>query len=56
MTGNMITVALTVGNPGREDPHLNEGSLAAAAKMTGVRGVVTHRRWDASRRPGQEGP
>ena len=35
MTENMITVALIIGDPGREDPHLSEGSLAAAAKMTG---------------------
>ena len=29
MTENMITVALIVGDPGREDLQLNEGSLAA---------------------------
>jgi hypothetical protein len=53
MTENMITVALIVGDPGREDLQLNEGSLAAAAKMTGVHGAVTHRRWDAGRRRGR---
>jgi hypothetical protein len=37
----MITVALIVGDPGREDLQLNDGSLAAAAKMTGVHGAVT---------------
>jgi hypothetical protein len=36
MTENMITVALIVADPGREDLQLNEGSLAAAATMIGV--------------------
>jgi hypothetical protein len=46
MTENMITVALIIGDPGREDLQLDEGSLAAAAKMMGVHGVVTHGRRD----------
>jgi hypothetical protein len=50
MTENMITVALIIGDPGHEDLQLNEGSLAAAAKMIGVPGAVTHGRWDAGRR------
>ena len=50
MTENMITVALIVGDPGHEDLQLNEGSLAAAAKMIEVHGAVTHGRWDAGRR------
>jgi len=33
MTENMITVALIVGDPGHEDLQLNQGSLAAAARM-----------------------
>ena len=33
MTQNMITVALIVGDPGHEGLQLNEGSLAAAARM-----------------------
>jgi hypothetical protein len=44
MTENMITVALIVGDPGHEDLQLNEGSLAAAAKMIEVHGAATHGR------------
>ena len=33
MTENMITVALIVGDPGQDGLQLNEGSLAAAARM-----------------------
>jgi hypothetical protein len=40
MTENMITVALIVGDPGHEDLQLNEGTLAAAAKMIEVHGAV----------------
>ena len=50
MTENMITVALIVGDPGHEGLQLNEGSLAAAAKMIEVHGAATHGRWDAGRR------
>jgi hypothetical protein len=50
MTENMITVALIVGDPGHEDLQLNEGSLAAAAKMIEVHGAASHGRWDAGRR------
>lgn len=46
----MITVALIVGDPGAEDLQLNEGCLAAAAKMIDVHGAVTHGRWEAGRR------
>jgi hypothetical protein len=47
MTENMITVALIVGDPGHEGLQLNEGSLAAAAKMIKVHAAATHGRWDA---------
>ena len=50
MSGNMITVALIIGDPGAEDLQLNEGSLAAAAKMIEVHGAATRGRWDAGRR------
>ena len=50
MTQNMITVALIVGDPGHEGLQLNEGSLAAAARMIEVHGAATHGRWDAGRR------
>lgn len=50
MSGNMITVALIIGDPGAEDLQLNEGCLAAAAKVIEVRGAVTRGRWDAGRR------
>ncbi len=50
MSGNMITVALIIGDPGAEDLQLNEGSLAAAAKVIELRGAATHGRWDAGRR------
>ena len=50
MTENMITVALIVGDPGHEGLQLNEGSLAAAARMIEVHGAATHGRWDAGRR------
>jgi hypothetical protein len=46
MTENMITVALIIGDPGREDLQLDEGSLAAAAKMMGIPGAVSHGRRD----------
>ena len=48
MTQNMITVALIVGDPGHEGLQLNEGSLAAAARMIEVHGAATHGRWDAA--------
>ncbi len=45
MTENMITVALIVGDPGHEDLQLNQGSLAAAARMIeGRRGQLWRRR------------
>jgi hypothetical protein len=50
MTENMITVALIVGDPGRDGLQLDEGSLAAAARMIEVHGAATHGRWDAGRR------
>jgi hypothetical protein len=50
MTQNMVTVALIVGDPGHEGLQLNEGSLAAAARMIEVHGAATHGRWDAGRR------
>jgi len=50
MTENMITVALIVGDPGHDGLQLNEGSLAAAARMIEVHGAATHGRWDAGRR------
>jgi hypothetical protein len=50
MTQNMITVALIVGDPDHEGLQLNEGSLAAAARMIEVHGAATHGRWDAGRR------
>jgi hypothetical protein len=50
MAENMITVALIVGDPGHQDLQLNEGSLAAAARMIGVHGAAIHGRWDAGRR------
>ena len=50
MSGNMITVALIIGDPGAEDLQLNEGCLAAAAKVIELHGAATHGRWDAGRR------
>jgi hypothetical protein len=50
MSGNMITVALIIGDPGAEDLKLNEGCLAAAAKVIEVHGAATRGRWDAGRR------
>jgi len=50
MTENMITVALIIGDPGHEGLQLDEGSLAAAARMIEVHGAATHGRWDAGRR------
>ena len=50
MTENMITVALIVGDPGHDGLQLDEGSLAAAARMIEVHGAATHGRWDAGRR------
>jgi hypothetical protein len=40
MSGNVITVALIVGDPAAEDLQLNEGCLAAAAKVIKVHGAV----------------
>ena len=50
MSANMITVALIIGDPDAEDLQLNEGCLAAAAKVIEVHGAVTRGRWDAGRR------
>jgi hypothetical protein len=50
MSGNMITVALIIGDPSAEDLQLNEGCLAAAAKVIEVHGAATRGRWDAGRR------
>ena len=50
MTEDMITVALIVGDPGHEGLQLDEGSLAAAARMIEALGAATHGRWDAGRR------
>jgi hypothetical protein len=50
MSGNVITVALIVGDPAAEDLQLNEGCLAAAAKVIEVHGAVIRGRWDAGRR------
>jgi hypothetical protein len=50
MTETLITVALIVGDPGHEDLQLDEGSLAAAARMIEVQGAALHGRWDAGRR------
>ena len=50
MSGNVITVALIVGDPAAEDLQLNEGCLAAAAKVIEVHGALTRGRWDAGRR------
>jgi hypothetical protein len=47
---DMITVALIIGDPSAEDLQLNEGCLAAAAKMIEVHGAATHGRWEAGRR------
>jgi len=50
MSGNMITVALIIGDPGAEDLQLNEGCLTAAARVIEVHGAATRGRWDAGRR------
>jgi hypothetical protein len=50
MAENMITVALIVGDPGDKGLQLDEGSLAAAARVIEVHGAVTHGRWEAGRR------
>ena len=47
MTENMITVALIVGDPGHEGLQLDEGSLAAVARMIEALGAATQGRWDA---------
>jgi hypothetical protein len=48
MTKNMITVALIVGDPGHEGLQLDEGSLAAAARMIEALGAAARGRWDAA--------
>ncbi len=50
MTESLITVALIIGDPGHEGLQLDEGSLAAAARMIEVHGAAVHGRWDAGRR------
>jgi hypothetical protein len=47
---DMMTVALIIGDPGTEELLLNEGCLAAAAKMIEVHGAAAHGRWEAGRR------
>ena len=50
MTESLITVALIIGDPGHEDVRLDEGSMAAAARMIEVHAAAAHGRWDAGRR------
>jgi hypothetical protein len=45
-----VAVVRFVGDPGHDGLQLNEGSLAAAARMIEVHGAATHGRWDAGRR------
>jgi hypothetical protein len=50
MTESLITVALIIGDPGHDGLRLDEGSLAAAARMIEVHAAAAHGRWDAGRR------